>query len=316
MPLLAINARNLVAVPDASGTDLEDLVLRSLADQPPNSAITVLIHGFRYSPYQHKINPHRQILALEPDDSSKDAISWPKHLGFGRDQGDGLCIGFGWDACGTIWQAHAQAETAGRALAHLIRSIQRIDNSRRVDLLAHSLGVRVVLAALPHLAGGSIGRAILMAGAEFSQTAARAVASPAGCSAEFFNITTRENDVFDALLELLIKPAVRGDRALGHGLPDPKANWLDIQIDSSAVVAALARHGHRIAGPSRGICHWSPYVRPGLFPFYRSLLRSPGVLPMPVLRATLLSVPDRRWSRLFGALERSSGLPAAGNAAF
>ena len=85
---------------------------------------------------------------------------------------------------------------------------------------------------------------------------------------------------------------------LGAGLPGAGANWLDVQIDCAATRAGLTRFGYRVPAPKRRVCHWSAYLRPGLFAFYRDLIRAPEALPLARLRESL---PDRtapRWSRL------------------
>ncbi len=108
------------------------------------------------------------------------------------------------------------------------------------------------------------------------------------------NLTTRENDLFDFLFEWL---AVAGlDTAIGQGLRWTPANWLGVQIDQDATLAALIRLGYPLPPPPARINHWSPYLRPGVFTLYRALLD--GSLPMAALRAALPTRRDRRWSRL------------------
>ncbi len=298
MPLLSVNAVGSVATPADPGPTLADRLRQSLATLPPDAPVVLLLHGFRFSPEFPKSNPHTHILALEPRQNCWKATSWPRHLGFGRTADEGLCIGFAWQARGSIWQAYAAAAQAGTALAALVGQIQDIDPGRRVDVVAHSLGARVLLTALPLLAAGSIGRAILMSGAEFGSRAAWALSSPAGQTAEFINITTRENDLFDFLIEACLRAPHRGDRALGQGLPVPARNWLDLQVDQEATLAALAALGHRIAPPHLRVCHWSAYLRPGLFGLYRALLRDRDTLSLALLRARVPPRPEPRWSRL------------------
>ena len=120
----------------------------------------------------------------------------------------------------------------------------------------------------------------------------------AGQTAEFVNITTRENDLFDLLLEWSVRAPNAGDLSLGLGLAEPAGNWLDVQIDHGATLKALAALGHRIAAPERWICHWSAYLRPGLFALYRALLSGSDCLPLARLRAHLPGGKQPRWSRI------------------
>ncbi|RKT30791.1 alpha/beta hydrolase family protein DUF900 [Roseovarius halotolerans] len=260
--------------------------------------VVIMTHGYKFAPGHGLDCPHQHILSLDPACRSWKAMSWPRALGFGAGQRDeGTGIAFGWPGRGTIWQAYRQAEVAGAALAQLIEMIARIAPDRPLHLLAHSLGARVVLGALERLPEGRVGRAILLSGAEFGSRAAEALSRGAGRTAEIINVTSRENDLFDFLLERLVTPPARGDRSLGHGLP-ALPRTLTLQLDHPDTLTALACAGFKIERPKARICHWSSYLRPGVFGFYRALLRTPEALPLPQLRAALPAEPDPRWSRI------------------
>ncbi len=301
MPLIHVNAdadRPVLCGGGCIATELAD----ALAALPPGAPVVVLLHGYKFSPWHPRRNPHHHILSLSPRAGCWKAVSWPRHLGFGKGAAqEGLCIAFGWEARGSIWRAWAEAEAAGRALAALIRLVRKL-HAAPVHMLTHSLGARVALQALSHLPAGSIGRAVLLAAAEFQSHAAEALSTPGGSSAEIVNITSRENDPFDKMLELFLCTAQQGDRALGAGLGRPAQNWLDIQIDCDQTRAALADLGFRIPPPSRRICHWSGYLRPGVFGLYAQLIRAPHDLPLTRLAKALPQESAPRWSRLFAAL--------------
>jgi len=266
--------------------------------------VIVMIHGYRFSPGDPRHCPHRHILALDPARGGRKALSWPRALGFGAGGADeGLGIAFGWPARGSIWAAYGRAALAGRGLAVLVRALRDAAPHRPVHLIGHSLGARVGLQALPHLPEAALSRAILLAGAEYASRAETALATPAGRAVEIVNVTSRENDLFDMLLERLIAPARPGDRSLGQGLT-PRRNALTLQLDDPRTLAALAARGYRVAPPGRRICHWSGYLRPGVFDLHADLLRRPEALTLAVLRAALPAAPEPRWSRL---LARPSG---------
>lgn len=260
---------------------------------PPGAPVVVMLHGYRFAPGIPGSCPHDHILSLRPAPGSRRVRSWPRHLGLGGHEA-GLAVAFGWPALGTIWGAYDRAGAAGAALAGLITLIRRIDASRPVDAIAHSLGARVVLQALPRLAPGDLGQAILLAAAEFRGPTETALASPAGRAAEIVNVTSRENDLFDFFLETLVGGSCR--TSIGQGLARHHPNWTDLQIDQPATAAALRRLGFRLGPAGPRICHWSPYLRPGLFPVYRALLARS--LHPATLRACLPAEPDARWSRL------------------
>ncbi len=229
---------------------------------------------------------------MNPPADDRKATSWPRQLGLTGD--NGMAIGFGWKARGSVQGAYRRAAAAGRALADLAGLVRQIDPARQVDVIGHSLGARVALQALPHARPGDFRRMILLAAAETRRPARAAMDSPAGRAVDVVNITTRENDLFDFALEWLV--GFGTDTALGQGPGRPLPNWLDLQIDRKATLDVLDRLGHALPPPPARICHWSPYMRPGIFRFYRAVLD--GAIPLPQLRDALPTGRDRRWSRL------------------
>jgi hypothetical protein len=289
MPLIAVNA-------DAAGVAGLSSLRGALAALPQTAPVVVMLHGYRYTPRVDWRSPHRHILSLAPVSRAARVVSWPDRLGLGAGA-EGLAVAFGWDAAGSLWRAWAEARRAGAALARVLdEAAQR--TGRPAHVIAHSLGARVTLAALAPLGDTpALGRAILIAAAEFRDAAARALATPAGRAAEVLNVTSGENDPFDAALEWLVAPHRPGARSLGAGLGRSAANWTDLPLDDEATLAALAGLGFRIAPPARRVCHWSGYLRPGVFPLYRAVID--GRLPLAVLRAALPGTAPPRWSRLF-----------------
>ena len=294
MSVIRVNAAE--AMPQELAEELAGRI-DALAEDSP---IIVMIHGFRFSPARPQHDPHRHILALDPDPSARRVLSWPRALGFGHGGTEGLAIAFGWEARGSLVKAYQRAERAGHDLARLIATI-RAQSRRPVALIAHSLGARVALSSLQHLEAGAIGRMILLAGAEFRCVAAAALACPAGRGAEILNITSRENDLFDFGMELVVGGLRR--QALGFGLAEPHRNWLDVQIDDRDTLSALSALGFPMEARALRMSHWSPYLRRGVFDFYRTALRQPWALPLSLLRNHLPQRPAPRWSRLLALPE-------------
>ncbi len=265
----------------------------ALAKLPLGAPVVVMIHGYRFAPGARGGNcPHTHIFSVQPPVQDWTAISWPRHLGLSG--GRALAIGFGWPARGRFWGACVRAKRAGRALAELAALVQCLDPGRAFDVVGHSLGARVALAALPYAEAGDLRRLILLAAAETRRPAMRAMGSAAGRNVQVVNVTTRENDLFDFLFEWLAGAGL--DTAIGQGLRETPANWLDVQLDQPASLAALARLGHVLPEAPARISHWSPYLRPGALGLYRAILD--GSLPLGVLRTALPERRDPRWSRL------------------
>ncbi|MBP0484188.1 alpha/beta hydrolase [Sagittula salina] len=295
MPILRITVTENGAGLHGSSAPLLPALARALAED--DGPVTVMVHGYRYAPGTGLSCPHETLFHRAPEGMGARIISWPRHLGLRGQRGEGLGISFGWPARGSLWDAHRRAETAGLALSGLLDSLRDLDPGRTVNLICHSLGARVALAAIRAGRPGAINRAVLLAAAEFAGTAQKALRSVSGRHTQVLNVTTRENDLFDFLFQRLVAPETRGDRMLGQGQgPAALPNMVTLQLDDAASLQALRAAGYRIAARERLICHWSPYLRAGVFPLYGAFLS--GGLGLPELRATLPEAPAPRWSRL------------------
>lgn len=288
MPLLRMNAtdRGLTLHRDEADALLQVAEASHGSDGPA----IIMIHGYKYDPDKVQHCPHRKLFGAE-------GANWPRELGFGQSgTSEGLGIALGWPARGTLRQIHRRANALGAALAELVDCLKATAPNRPVHVIAHSLGSEIALAALKHLPAQAVNRMLLLTGASFSGFANDMLATPAGRTAEVFNITSRENDIFDLAFETLLGAQRRGDRAIGEGLMHP--NVLNIQLDCHRSLAALARVGSPISPPARQICHWSTYKRPGAMTFYNKLLRQPETHLFDDLRAHLPDELAPRWSRL------------------
>lgn len=266
--------------------------------------VTYLLHGLKYAPGYGDACPHTGLFAHNAVNRGPKVISWPKHLDPG-----GLVIGVGWPARGVPWTVYARAAEAGIALGDLARMVHVMAPGRPQHVLAHSLGARVALQALHHAPVGAFASQILLAAAEYRSAAEDALATRAGRAAEILHVTSGENDMYDFLFERSIAPPNRRDRAVGT---HPLSHGRTLLLDDGDALSGLARLGFRIAPPARRICHWSPYLRPGVFPLYRALIR--GDLEYSQLDRVLQHRPRRRWSRLVTRLPAPSPLPMAQDA--
>lgn len=250
----------------------------ALARLSPGAPIVIMIHGFRYCPSGQATDPHCHILSDAPAVQHWKAVSWPGQLQI-SDHG-GLAIGFGWPGAGSIWAAHRRAKQAGQELADLIAEIASMAPGHPVHLIAHSLGARVALHAISQSPAHRVRRAILITPAVFAREATALATTDGLRHAEVFSVLGHENTLFDWLLRLALP--LEGP-TLGRGGPD-LPHWLDLHLGRTPVLEALKGLGHAIDAPRARICHWSGYVRDGVWELYRAILHRPAETPLPLLR--------------------------------
>ena len=287
MPLLNVNATatglSLHATSWSADTRICDLA------RGPGPAI-LMVHGYKYAPGSARHCPHQKIFRAGRG-------AWPAALGFdGQTPQEGLGIAFGWYARGPLAKVHSRARHLGWHLARIIRMLHKTHTDRPIHLIGHSLGVEVILNALPNVPEAAVDRMILLSGASYQSDALNMLASPAGRRADVLNVVSRENDVFDAAFERLVPRRVFADRAIGDGLDAP--NVVNLQIDCNASLRALASLSLGIAPARNRICHWSTYRRAGAMTLYNEFLRRPSSLKPDHLRQVLPDQLQPRWSRL------------------
>ncbi len=305
----------------APGDDLGAGLRRRLDGGPATAPIVVMIHGYKFHPELPDADPHRSLFALSPERDHRRIRSWPEGLGFAEDRGEtGLCVGFGWPASAPLLaslvttgrsgfaRVYDRAAEYGARLAELVALLQRLAPGRPVDLLAHSLGARVALAALPQLEQAP-GRVILLGAAEFDARALEFLgAARAPCPPEIYNVTSRANDLYDLMFESFAPRRGWGERAVGLGLRAQLPGWLDLQLDRAEVTAWVNAQGIPLTASNARLCHWGFYTRDGALGLYQAILRRrPGWDIASLRAAPCFAAQEPRWSRLLP--RRRFGLP-------
>ena len=293
MPVLRLNAGTEGPVLHGSPASAMRIITSAALGSGP---VIVMIHGYKYDPYCAKHSPHASIFAGPTRPVLHKKVQWLHHLGFGSgDPNEGLAIPFAWRARGSLWRAQRAARLAGQQLADVITAIHQRAPRRPIHVVTHSMGSEVIFEALFGLPANSIDRIVTLTGASYASRAADALQqSKAGRTAALINVTSRENDPFDFLYERLIPPPQRGDLSLGRGIDLPNA--VTLRLDCARTLAQLAQCGGHIAAPSRRICHWSGYTRPGAMRFYAHALRHPDAVPLSALQQTLPATVGPRWT--------------------
>lgn len=257
-------------------------IAQALEGLRPSAPVVIMLHGFKYDPTSPAHHPERTLYARVPQPEARRAVSWPR--AFALRGPNALAIGFSWRAKGTIWQAHTRAKLAAERLAKLIIRIKEIAPTRHVHIVAHSLGVRVVLAALGQTPPHAVNRVIMIAGAAFECELNAALRDPASQGTEFFNIRSRANTLFDLLLRLALP---HWGVTIGRGrLQHPRLLQLD--IDAARDRQAMAAAGLPLDLSSGWICHWSGYQRADVCAVYRRLIHRPEETSFAALRASLI----------------------------
>jgi len=265
------------------------------AARQSSGPIIVMVHGWNFEPGHSRHCPHRHIFGL----GDTGVTSWPEGLGFDASaQSTGLCVAIGWHARCGLREAYCRAGEAGRMLASVIASLRLGSGGRPVHAIGHSLGVRVILAALPWLDAGDMGRIVALAGAEWRKTALEALATPAGRQAELINVTWRANAAFDLIFARALRHArpkttqglgrvdVGPDTGMGAGIAGGLGwaqNRVDLHLDAPGLQALLAARGMGLTLRRRALCHWAGYANPGAMALHHEILRHPEEWPLSLL---------------------------------
>lgn len=280
---------------------------------PQDAPIIVLTHGFMFDPFGGPhCDPHQFLYHFDSERAAQDrwkrSVSWPLGLGFSNeaeDGAEGLCVAFSWSARTPLWEAwmrqrrarfslaYDEAGAAGMALAETIRVLAAAFPGRRIDLVGHSLGARVVLAAIATLAREgdparhALGRAILLNPAEFVESALETLAVAGSAMPQVYAVGARENSIFNMLLERFA-PRVPFPRiGLGReGLGRAHPRWIDLQLDRADLEDWLSVRGIEIDSTPRKACHWGVYNRSGVMALYRAILRERSPWSLDALRAS------------------------------
>ncbi len=230
----------------------------------------VLVHGFHFDPEAADgDNPHERLFPFW-----RGLLARPT-------------VAFGWYSCPgglklprtlwRAWRAHkvhhyhhawALAAEAGAVLARILAAAPG-----PVDLLCHSLGSRVALAALIADPALPLRRLLILNGAAHVPQALTAAGGAP--HVRVLNVVVPEDDVLDKL-------GARGSPGLGYracigrvglGAAAPR-NWIDIEPDAPAIQAWGRARGWDLAGDDpRAIGdHWHTYRHRGNWPLWRAFL--------------------------------------------
>ena len=150
-----------------SAQDARGALLRAARGTGP---VTLLIHGYRCAPGHKRHCPHARLFAPRGD--------WARSFAGG--EAPGLAIALGWNARGSFARAYLRARRLGADLAAVIALLHAAAPRRPVNLVAHSLGPELALAAVAAAPAQSLARVVLLAGASFESHAEAALGRPAG----------------------------------------------------------------------------------------------------------------------------------------
>ncbi len=217
MAVIQVNVRgNQVVNPKWPRRDLRHTLEPALADLPAGAPIVIYVHGHQDWPHPDVLAQARQQVGLAI------TLNWPATARF-----------FG--ALPDVNQLYFDAGNAAPALAWLINLLGELAPDRPIDLLAHSLGARVGLQALPLLQHSNLARLVGLAAVEFSAITLLALTAPAARNMAFYNVTTEKTLLFHRIMHHFGPRPGPADGLLCKGFAFPRGNWVDIRLDRPAV---------------------------------------------------------------------------------
>lgn len=187
--------------------------------------ITIGVHGFGFDPDSPDDNPNENLYPL-----------WAKMV-------DGPFYGLAWYSCPVGWKHVARAWRSGYPIRYYyawqlaieqaarLRGVIRWraeETGREVNLLGHSLGSRVILAALASRRELPVNRVLLLSAAD-SRAHAKSVA-PYIRNCEILNVVVKDDGVLSVPGRWLTPKRGR-EPVIGYsGLPDSPGFWHDVEL--------------------------------------------------------------------------------------
>lgn len=265
---------------EGSWQPIEALLAAQTRDLPSGAPVVFVTHGYRYSPWTPHNNPFDTLLSARPQRGQRKARALPRKLGLAPDQTRaGLCIALGWHGRGSLATAMDRAQAAGHALARVADQLAETRPDLRLSAVSHSLGASVLMAAMHKAEIARFQRLLLLAPAAHRADALVALGAPAAREAEVISVRSRENVFFECLFAL-----ARGSApTVVAGMRD-HPQWVELSLSDPVAAQNLALRGLRLGPQRRPVCHWSGFLRPGVWPLYRRMLFAPQTLPLATLR--------------------------------
>ena len=323
---------------------LQSETSRAAAALPADQSPLVMVNGFLFDP-KHAVtpepedtdNPHGRIYHFkdtgERNEQRHHTTGWPLWMGF--DEGDrsgssGLAVAFGWhsqpgfassliDHFKNFYaRAYENAGLAAWVLVNVLDELAATLPDRPIDIMAHSLGSRVVVRAIALAAKHHpdlterIGRVVFLGGAEYVVEAQLMYTRLHDLNRprrpDFYNIVSRENDVLDKLGENFGPRTFGNSQVIGHNGLDMSdrarktvPNWIDLQIDSERLQDwMLGQRGIEVSGdrPNNIWDHWYYYTFRGNMDLYTGILRDRPLWDISALRGAENPIPEgvpKRW---------------------
>lgn len=185
---------------------------------------------------------------------------------------DTLIIDFRWlgyhtalHAITNISAAYEKAEKEALGLAKLINVLRLISPESPVDVVAHRLGARVALMAVPSARSKMWRNLILSNAFEYSARTLHALDCPMGKHLNIYNLVSQQFNLSAFLFNHFSPKPGPADHAICFGYQFPHANWSEL-LENSAEAQALLRD------MGAGVTHLpkAPYYN--LFPNARKIL--------------------------------------------
>ena len=212
--------------PAAPRRDVMGLLARQIEQfsTPPRVSIQLPAHH-RHTPF-----------ALQSDDTNTLVIDF-RWLGYAT----------GLRALHDLTTPYEKAGFEAKGLALLINRLREISPDSPVDVVAHRLGARVALMAMP-LARSKMWRNLLLSNAfEYSAYTLMALKCPMGAHLNIFNTIAQNRSLAPFLFDRFGPKPGPADRALCFGYQFARSNWTEIPENSETATDLMLQMGANVA---------------------------------------------------------------------
>lgn len=265
LPTFRINSWGWrIVCPEQPARDYRELLRHRLARLRGNRPIILMVHGGGFSPFADGADAQATVYARHMASTRWEHRAWPARFAPRNiETGECLALPYGWHATDSAILSKPnncalfeKAGREGRNLAEVINAIRPICGDRKIHILCHGLGARVVMQCFEDLCSAIVERVVILGGHEFNANTLTALGTPAARKAWFYNIRSDCQVMVDLRADAEMPKSGPKDQLIANGFVFQRRNWVDLNMSVRDQRLAFLRGAPARTSPNAQ-CSWS-----------------------------------------------------------